>query len=226
MIFSYGNNNNMKNTKTIKTILFASLIVAMILPFAGMELIQVSANESVNNVVIDKTLREQKIDELGQAIEDKQIEGRELAKLSKTVENDKLRNDNARELELLMEEIEIYSPITPTKFIPVELKAQMDDAQLRLMESDLPIYAIGITSETGKLNVKVYEDKATDGIEAVIQEFVGKDIPLEIEYGTNTFKLQASNCTSTHGPCNPITGGSFEEDETNGQAMYSIYCCS
>ena len=32
MIFSYGNNNNMKNTKTIKTILFATLILTLIIP--------------------------------------------------------------------------------------------------------------------------------------------------------------------------------------------------
>ena len=182
-------------TKNAKTILFASLIAVMILPFAGMELTQASANESVNDIVKEETFKEQKIDELGKAIEDKQIEAKELAKLSSTVENDKLRSDNARELELLMEEIEIYSPITPTKFIPEELKEKMMDAQLRLMESELPVYAIGITSETGKLNVKVYADQATD-IDAEIQEFVGKDIPLEIEYGENTFRFQTSNCVS------------------------------
>ncbi|MCE9653571.1 MAG: hypothetical protein K8Q89_11065 [Nitrosarchaeum sp.] len=50
------NNNNMKNIKTIKTILFASLIAAMILPFAGMDLAD-AANDKIkenNKVANDK----------------------------------------------------------------------------------------------------------------------------------------------------------------------------
>lgn len=46
----------MKNIKTIKTILFASLIAAMILPFAGMDLAD-AANDKIkenNKVANDK----------------------------------------------------------------------------------------------------------------------------------------------------------------------------
>lgn len=46
-----GDNNNMKNTKTIKTILFASLIAAMILPFSVMGMANAAPNENANNNV-------------------------------------------------------------------------------------------------------------------------------------------------------------------------------
>ena len=44
MISKHGNDNNMKNTKTIKTILFAALITAMILPLSGMNFAEADKN--------------------------------------------------------------------------------------------------------------------------------------------------------------------------------------
>jgi len=47
-ILLYENDNNMNNTNTIKTILFASLIAAMILPFSTMNMsYAISAEDNI-----------------------------------------------------------------------------------------------------------------------------------------------------------------------------------
>ena len=56
MISSLGNGNNMKNTKTIKTVLFAGLIAAMILPFSGMDFAEArTADDKIpDNKLLDR----------------------------------------------------------------------------------------------------------------------------------------------------------------------------
>ena len=202
--------------KRTKTILFASLIAAM-LPFVSLHIADATSNENTDGSIQDITTAElnQKIDELNTSIEQKQIENRLLAALPETDTNNQRISANTQEIAKLSEKLEAIAPATPSAFISDAMREKMDDAQARLIGSDLPIYAIGITSETGKLNIKV-DSTRTQNIDQRIQEFVGNDIPLEIEYGVNEFSFQASNCASSSGPCNPIIGGSHGEDEDNG----------
>lgn len=201
--------------KNMQVVVLVIMIAAVIIPLSALGMVHAKMpNEGKIDIEEQTTQRAQKIDQLNSFIEAKLIESRELDKLPQNPENNRLRNDNAKEIESLIEELDKISPRTPTKYIPEALKEKMMDAQMRLIESELPIYAVGITSETGKLNVKVDSTKDTD-ISKEIQEFVGRDIPLEIEYGINTFRFHASNCASD-GSCNPIIGGSRGEDETYG----------
>ena len=202
--------------KRTKTILFASLIVAM-LPFVSLHIADATSNENANDDIQDITAAElnQEIDKLNASIEQKQIENRLLAALPETAANTQRISANTQEIAKLSEELEAIAPTTPSAFISDAMRQKMNDAQARLIGSDLPIYAVGITSETGKLNIKVDSTRAQN-IDQRIKEFVGSGIPLEIEYGVNEFSFQASNCSSPSGPCNPIIGGSLGEDEDNG----------
>ena len=138
-----------------------------------------------------------KINELNQAIEDRYLEADRLDLLPKNPANEELVTQNADEIRSLKEQLEAIAPTTPGAYVPDAIRAKMEDAQMRLIYSGFPVYAIGITSETGKLNVKVDVTRATD-IDDEIQKFVGDGVPLEVEYGTNTFKFQASNYLSDH----------------------------
>jgi len=200
-------------TKTIKTILFASLIAAMILPFSGMMMAEAAPNENANDkakeIAEQKILKDKKFDEIGESILKLQVKNQALENVSK---NDKVRNENARDIELLFAEMDKIDPPTPTKEISPGLEKKMNAAIMKLVESDFPLYAMGISSETGLLDVKVDSSKATN-IDDKIQTFVGEEIPLNIEYGINKNKLQAGSCDQTTGLCAPLIGGSDGRDK-------------
>jgi len=61
-------------TKTIKTILFASLIAAMILPFSVMEFAQAAPNENANDKAKENTAKKYHVEVLSKEIIDESIE--------------------------------------------------------------------------------------------------------------------------------------------------------
>ncbi|MEX0862269.1 hypothetical protein [Nitrosopumilus sp.] len=190
-----------------KTILFAFLAATIVLSITGLNMVEAQANQ--NTTTKQKMTNEQEIvntqiDDIAKQIIDLQIDDQQ-----------KGTRDNTEQINSLMAQLEELSPLTPTKYIAPELKQKMKDAQHRITSeegSHLPIYAVGIESETGLLKIRA---DSTTNIDQEIQAFVGEDIPLSIEYGPNTFKFQSSDCTGSgtaSGPCNPIIGGAFSED--------------
>ena len=74
----------MKNT--IKTILFAGLIVAMILPFSGMMMADAAPNENANDKAKENTTKKYRVDVLStEILEESVVDGVKITKLKHTV---------------------------------------------------------------------------------------------------------------------------------------------
>lgn len=200
--------------KNGKTLLFASLLVVITLTLSVTSLADAQPNENANDKAKEMTAKEkvlnEKIDKIGKSVIELQIKNQALEHIP---DNDKVRNENARDLELLFAELDRLAPPTPNVKFPKGLEKQMEDAKLRLWEF-APVYALGINHETGLLDVKV---SSNENLDKQIQEIAGEKIPLNIEYGTNTFKLQAGSCSTTTGFCDPIIGGSDGHDKYYGK---------
>jgi len=76
----------MKNTKTIKTVLFASLIAAMILPFYAMEMVSATSNENTNDKGQINSAKKYKVGVLSKIITDEgYVDGVKVVKYKNTI---------------------------------------------------------------------------------------------------------------------------------------------
>ena len=72
------------------------------------------------------------------------------------------------------------------------------------MESNLPLLEIYTGSSTGLLTIIVDQEKILY-LKTSIQEIIGKDIPIEIKYRSNTAKFQGS-CNTYTDYCSQLIG--------------------
>ena len=193
-------------TKTIKTILFASLIAAMILPFSGMS--NVNAEELTD---VEITQLE---DELGLAILKLKVDNQQLEMIDKASAASLERANNIK-IDELMAQMSELKPDLPIAELSDSYIKETDSAMDRLVESGLPILTLNVNDSTGIFEVEVDLDRAVTGksYDKEIREIVGNnDVPLEISYGHQVAFLQAPACSGQSGDCNPIIGGSFAEE--------------
>lgn len=129
------------------------------------------------------------IDRIGLVIVRLQIENSELANPPISEEAQEAISQNNKDIDELLILLDALSSPTPTVDIPYRIKAQMESAMDALKESDLPVYALNINSSTGILDIRV-ESEAN--IDDEIRQITG-DLPIDIIYGTNTFRLQEAD---------------------------------
>ena len=96
---------------------------------------------------------------------------------------------NNQTMQLLEDEINRLDPIPLDIYIPEEDIARMEKTMLALIQTDIPLFQMGINRATGTLDLIVDIRYAYPGVEDDIKKYT-RDIPVVITYAENTAKLQ------------------------------------
>ena len=182
-------------------------------------------NSSISEpYTVDDTISEeemsQKINDIGFAILQLQIQNQHLTQFSTNELIQDMIIDNNEEIDKLS--IQLYEladklwPKVPIVEIPAEDEAKMNAALPKLAVSGLPLLQMGINRSTGVLDVIVDIDRTTPDIEQKIRE-IAIGVEVNITYDKDTAVFQSSSCDRTTEYCDPLIGGSKGEDEYWGQ---------
>lgn len=167
------------------------------------------------NTGADPTINENdtdaRVDAIGLAIIQLQLQNNELYKYSVNEEIQEQIEENNEAIEDLFAEWDVLMPPIPVVEISQEDRQKMNSAMTRLMESDLPLLGAGIDPSTGMLEVKIYANNATSDIEDRVRA-IATDVQLSFTYSKDYPVFQGS-CDPSTGYCDPLIGGSKGEDE-------------
>jgi len=174
--------------KNAKIVLFASLMVAMILPFSGMMMAEAATNENANDKAKFKNHEADKImKDLSSYI------------ISKSGEPKLHSANDLKEMKKLQDKLEKSQQEHKERIIDKELREDMKEARKLISKSDIPttITAVGIDHVYIQLTEKntTYENE--------ISVLMG-DTPYVIDYGNG---LKRGACESTQSDCDPEIGG-------------------
>ena len=221
----------------IKTILFASLIVAMILPFSAMDFADAAPNENANEKtkMIDKpemsTLQKEHIVKITQYVKEQQAllnEGGELKgkyqKDSKSVTAEELGTlqaitDRLAEIRAEVGVINVES-VALHAINPEELNTLVN-AQKQLQASNIPVGSNGVDNMAGALVIQFPTQAEADKNAQALEELL--DVPFYTEIGIE----ENYACTTRESDCDPLQGGIQIAIETStpgvsGDCSYSI----
>lgn len=148
--------------------------------------------------------QETQIDEVGKQIVQLQQDNIKYEQLPDTPEKAELIARNLDRVEVLLTQLDAIVPPDPTVEITDQLKEQMDVAMTALMESELPLLELYISSSNGLLTITVDKDESTD-LESGIRDLIGQSLPIEIRYGSDNARFQGS-CSTTTDFCDPLIG--------------------
>jgi len=202
----------MKNlTNKTKTILFASLIAALILPFSVMSMAEAVPNENVDKIAKDK-----QHDEIAKNIVRLQIENQQLEKLSTQSATSQAKINDDMIKSLMVQADELRSKIKVVEVSKTD-ELKMEVASYKLITSKSPIYGMGVNPSTGILDIKVDLNQTTqnDFKRKDIQSIIGNDVKFNLTYGVQTAQFQS--CVGQSGKCTPVIGGSFAEEDNIAQ---------
>jgi hypothetical protein len=224
----------MKNiTKTTKTILFASLIAAMILPFSGMNNAQAEVDTVDKDDVIDSSLIKQTL------TEPKMLTETDIEKLApKYLELEKTRNslvDSSKELtaadKVLLADtekqmtsiLERVAEHEKASKIALEMPAidqkRMELAVEEIIQSDLPFSHVGVDPHTKTVIVGLVGDESLTSYEKQINAITTLDVPITVYKGEYA-SLDA--CTNQKNViCNPVVAG-IQIEWANGLCTQSL----
>ena len=158
--------------------------------------------------------QETQIDEVGKQIVQLQQDNIKYEQLPDTPEKIELIERNLDRVEVLLTQLDVIVPPDPTVEITDQLKEQMDVAMIALMASELPLLELYIGSSNGLLTITVDKDESIN-LESGIRDLIGQSLPIEIKYEYDNARFQGS-CSTTTDFCDPLIGGSYGEDHTNG----------
>ncbi len=193
-------------TKTIKTILFASLMVAMILPFSAMSMADAAPNENA---------KKRSAEIKGQLFikDSRDIGGvfSEYNQLNKVL-NDETTSQSAKDNAVTRMQ-EIREQPTP-ELMPTEkrdtIRGQIDSTSAvieQLEKAGVPVVLIGTDHENQSLRIGVDREGLTNDklyvVEERIRSVIGNDIDLTIELSDETILLGCNQ----QGDCEPVQGG-------------------
>ncbi len=186
----------MKNTT--KTILFASLIAAMILPFSVME---ISAAPTEN--ASDKA----KQNEDKQLVKKLVLEKAKLEMAKKSTKSNseknsldmKIKNHNEQLKKIQDEALESIKHITPAD------RKKSADVLERLYESNIPLTFTAQAFDNGLVIVADDSKMNKKAIENAVKRIVNGEAYYELSFGTPTYKAHA--CVNKTDDCDPIIGG-------------------
>lgn len=172
--------------KNAKTILFASLLVALILPFSAMSLAD-ATNENADRAKFKNHEADKIMKELSSYI------------ISKNGEPKLHSVNDLKEMKKLQDKLEKSQQENKERIIDKKLRADMKEARKLISKSDIPttMTAVGIDGVYIQLTEKntTYENE--------ISVLMG-DIPYVIDYGDG---LKRGACESTQSDCDPEIGG-------------------
>ena len=154
---------------------------------------------------VDEGDLDAKIDAIGLAIVQMQLQNDELSRYSANETIQEKIGDNNEAIKDLFAELDVLVPPIPVVEVSPEDRDRMNSAMTRLMASDLPLMGIGIDSSTGMLNVEIDVNKATPDIEDRIRA-IAADVQLSFTYHKDYPAFQNS-CNQSSGYCDPLTGG-------------------
>ena len=188
-----------------KTILFASLMVAMILPFSAMNIVDAAPNENTNSItkgklhitdVKDKKNDVQEMNSLYKIVKDEQSSKTDKDNASKRLNELKQQFENKGGKMSEERHMEIRGHID-------SVTEQIDD--LRNIYN-IAIVTVGTDFENDSLRIGIDREGLTDSkvqnIEKQIRKIVGDEIGITIEYSDPVY----FRCSQT-GDCNPMQGG-------------------
>ncbi len=169
--------------KNLKTILFASLIVAMILPFSGMMMAEAAPNENANYKEKGELYIKDKNDAKGK------YHG-EMNKLNKVVKDENSSKDDKDKASKRVNEIKQLTKSTPTMSDEKQnkIREQIDiigEVMSELSNVDkIPIVSVGTDYENESVNVAIDREGLTDQkikiIEKKLRKLVGDDVDITI----------------------------------------------
>lgn len=218
VIFNHGNGNNMKNTKTIKTILFAGLIMTIVIPISGINMAHGSTDYFKQAIIVFDDIQrldaeiiqeknqlsqvsDNKAIDLERKISDKQTKLDELWKEMDRLE--KLNNERFTVAPEIYEKLENIHEVLKNKYVSSKSTTYVGDN---------PVERIGVNWLTQSIIVLLNPDKLTDEVTSYsmkelvsddIHDIVGENIPIEIQIG----KMTPLSCTAKDAVCRPIIGG-------------------
>ena len=204
-------------SKTIKTILFASLIAALVLPFSGMSFEDAAAVEKVKSKQIEKPTetkfeKDTKVKVLNLFKEKLSLEasGKELKdkydkdgeKSLTATEKSKMDKIQKRLAEIKVEfgtinaeSHKLYSP-TP------EVKNKILNNQQIVRDSNIPYNGLGTDMKTGALAINFETQELADQSIPLLDEMLS--VPYYIEISPADVDL---GCTNLNSNCDPLMGG-------------------
>ncbi len=188
-----------------KTILFASLIVAMILPFSAMNLADAAPNENVNEKgkLYLKDTKNNKTDDVN-----------ELNKLHEIIENDNSSEADKKKSSKRMNEIKQQFENQGKKISDEkrnEIRSQIDIVSFvvdEIIKNDkIHIVAIGTDFENQAIKISIdregLTDKKIEFVEKKIRKAIDDDADITIVYAD---PIVFTSCSQTS-DCNPMQGG-------------------
>lgn len=189
----------------IKAILFASLIVALILPFSAMSLADAAPNENANDKAKEKTLKQQ-FDEISQ--EHNEI-NRDLQKLEEETGLDKasaVQESKKKELKSKLTDLknranEIRQKNIEAHKMPAGIKQILESAKDKVIE-ELDFSIVYINGKTRTLTVFVASEEHVQPVIDLVGYVDDKKTHLEVSVDPYTF----SGCTAQDAECNPVMG--------------------
>jgi len=194
--------------KNAKTILFAGLIAAMILPFSGMLMAEAAPNENANDKVKGKLfIKESRTEESS--------DRKEMNRLLKLLASDDLTEKEIKNIkekrEILKEKTKKITPVLSTEK-RIEIRGHIDavgDVMMSLKHDNIvPIVSVGTDAENQAVKVRILKEGLTDEkilqYEKILRKIIGNDVNLTIiPSGPATYLT----CVTQTGDCNPLEGG-------------------
>jgi len=212
-----GNDNNMINiTKTTKTILFASLITAMILPFSGMNFAEAEKAPDMTDYEsmykeMDKKIRDNKksIDADEKKLKDKSFSNNEIKSIEKQLQDKKDKHekffDELAEIQLL--NIESYKLDSETQKIFDDAKQALTDKYM----NENGVYDLFTENKYRKIVLFIdpiaLEDQTQQEVDSLVSEIKNSvDVDVDVHIST-PIDTHSTSCPSSTSACHPGKGG-------------------
>lgn len=200
-------------TKNVKVVLFASLIVALILPFSVMDI-------SAESKVAPRLLTPQDVEKL--APEYLKLEQDLQAMTSKTKVASQAEIESvANKLLAIHERVAEHKEAAKiANHIPEKQKLKMEIAVVEITESDLPWTMVGIDTKTKTVRVAISGDESIGYYQKQVKDIISTNVPITIVYGEY---LEDLSCTTQTSDCDPIVGGIQINDGNNCTLSLEVY---
>jgi len=181
--------------KSIKIILFTSLIVAMILPFSAMDFAEAKPNENASDTAKDK------INEKYRNSEAEEIYAKLIPYLLETGDEEKtFTSEELKEFKKLQKALEKSQKDHKEKNIDKDLRNDLKEAKKEFLKSDIPFKIVAVGFD--ELHIQLSPDDYLQYKSQIAEILEG--IPYTLESGEGMTPISCSKTTSR---CSPEIGG-------------------
>jgi len=204
--------------KNVKTILFASLITAMILPFSGMMMVEATVNENAN----EKSLKQQ-YEEVSQKYHEASVTVQTLDHIKTenglSVSQAQERLDQVAIMdELTLEADEIQIKNIEAHIMPAEIEEFLTNAEKLVEENVDDLTGVIVNGKLRTLVVYAQTEEAAKQAKELVGYVETEDTHLDVRVSTFNF----SGCVDHDEVCNPVMGRIQMEAEYNGKCRIAV----